>query len=474
MSKKACILGLLVISCSSAPPPPAKPLPRPPVTSTVAPDPAPEWTLGAWPAHLPAERFAAAVATSTDAKASHTKALAALEVRLFGPPEKRPFAALPPELRDFVDPALTREHSSEGITTALVAVSKTHIQQRLDDWAQAQTPDTELPERHPDGERVLVFGEQVHDARDHLNRLIEHLRYRRAAHFVCQDAPVRTSTCSAPDPRILQDSLQAFTSGIQLRSTPTDGVPYRAGLGALRKITVHATWNSPGRAPEPLAQVPVQVKLPNRTLLSETDADGRVHIPWPNDAPLNATAKARIASSLLAELQSFWADPPSVDIVLRELRPDRSRVALSIKEASVGRHSTDGSERLRQGLLSAGWAAVYYLDEGRTPAQPVQAAALSALADQAQGQLDVLLMGDLEVHFASQMGARSVWYEATGELTVYDAWTGRPVAVLKDSARAVAIGEAAAAKAALEALGGQLADKVIAAMRAYQPPALLQ
>lgn len=467
-------LGMGLAACASAPPVPPAP-PPPPVEVPFQAAPPPDWVTGAWPAHLPEAEYAAAVATSTDARTAFVKARAALELRLFGPPARRPFETLPPALADFVDPDLSQHHTQEGLTSALEVASKAKIAEQLKAWAQALTPESDLPEPHPSGERVLVFGAEVHDARAHLDRLIEHLRFRRAARFACAEAPVRTSTCTAPHPELMQDALQAFLSGVTLDAIPPDGVPFRAGVGALRPLRLRVAWRSPGRAPQPLAEVPVRVIVQGRTQVLLSDEAGQVSLPWPQDIGPEATAGCGLdAQRLLGELRDVWPEPPKAQVGLRALTPEHLRLALSLNETSVGHSSVDGSESLRRTLMAQGWGSVYYLDDSRAPAVPIQGPALAALADQAQGQLDLILVGTLDSHFASQMGARSVWYEATASVALYDAWSGQKIEQLETSARAVAIGEAAAAKAALEALGAQLAQRTQEALRAYRPAPLLQ
>lgn len=461
----------LLAGCSSAPP--APPAPPPPAVAEAPEPPPPGWTVGAWPAHLPRAEYAAAVATSTDAAFARREALAALEVRLFGPVERRPFEAVPDALRPIADPELGRSHEQDGLHHVLVAASRAASVARLDAWAAALSPDAPLPEETKAGERVLVSGEQVEAPRAHLDALIAHTRFRRAKHFACVQAPVRTSTCAAPNPKLLEDALTSFLDAIALTPEPPDGVPVHPRAGALRPATVKVTWTSPGLPPRPLEDVPVTLSLWGETRTEASDADGMVRAPVPPERAPGAPGAAIVdRSALLGGLSDLWPAPPSTKLSLRSLDLEHSRLALDITERASGRPSTDGTESLRRALLAGGLGAVFYLDEARALATPIEATAVTALADAARGQIDLVAVGTFDSHFASQMGARSVWYEATGEIELYDAWSGTRIATFEDAARAVAIGEAAAARAAVETLGKKLADRMQAALRDYHPPAM--
>ncbi len=475
MTRALCVLLLACSACAGAPTPAPKP-PKPVVVAPTEPEvPAPDWALGAWPAHLPKTEFAAAVATSTDAATARTRANSALEVRLFGPRERRPFDALPPQLGPVSTPALTRMFEVDGITSVLVARSRTEGSQSLRSWAETLRPEAPLPASTSKDEGILVFGTELARPRQHMDLLVAHLHHQQAAHFACVQAPVRTSTCTAPNPRLLQDALQTFLSGVQVSAIPPDGVPYRPGMGPLRPATVRVTWTSPGQAPIPLPSMPLRLRVAGQHTKALTDSKGYLRWPLPTTMQSQDTVEVSVdTQALLGRLQSLWSPAPTLRVSLRTLHPDQSRLALSIQESAIGQPSTEGTESLRHRLQEGGLNTVYYLDEGRAPKLPIQASALGALADQAMGQLDLIAVGVLQSHFASQMGARSVWYEASGHLTIYDAWTGQKIAHFEDSARAMAIGESAAAAAALVALGRKLAQHSQQAIHAYSPGPLLQ
>lgn len=474
MKRALLVLLLGCTACASAPAIKPAPVVEPVhVVDTAAVTP--DWALGAWPAHLPQDQFAAAVATSTDAATARAQANSALEVRVFGPPERWPFGTLPAELAPVSTPALTRIYQDGTITSVLVAADRAQASQRLEDWAKTLKPQEALPASTSEDERILVFGHELDRPRHHLDLLIGHLRHRTATHYACQQAPVRTSTCAAPSPRLLQDALRTFLSGVQMKASPPDGVPFRPGVGPLRPASVQLTWKSPGQAPVPLPRIPVSITVAGIRTEAKTGPDG--FLRWPLARTMASggfVAMSVDGPALLGAASSVWSQPPKVQVLLRTLDAERSRLALSIKETAIDQPSTEGSESLRHALTTGGLRTVYYLDAGRAPKLPITAAALTTLADEAQGQLDLIAVGVLESHFASQMGARSVWYEASGHLDLYDAWTGQRIAQFEDSARAVGIGERAAATAALKALGRQFAAQAQQAILRHNPGPLLQ
>jgi len=76
----------------------------------------------------------------------------------------------------------------------------------------------------------------------------------------------------------------------------------------------------------------------------------------------------------------------------------------------------------------------------------------------ARGGIDQVAFGEARSEFASRMRARSVWHEAIGVLTVYDAWSGKEITTLERSARARGIGDLNAGRNALRALGSVLGE----------------
>lgn len=472
----ACAALTGIAACKGGPdsvPPPTAPaaLEPPPSVKATPPPPPPEWTRGAWPEHLPAESFVAAVATSTDAEAAEAAAVAALQVRLLGPAERRPFTSMPAALQPLVDPSLTRRYAGPERTSVLVAARRKKVISALDAWAAALAPVAPLPGGL--GSRLAAGARE--DPRAYIDRLVSHARHRRAAAFACEQAPVRTSTCAAPNPEPVQRALTEVLEAVAVTTEPPKGVPHHPRTGALRPVRVRVTWAPSGAAPKPLADMPVLLDLWGVPTQARTAADGGASAPVPPQARPAEAAVARLdAAALLGELVDLWPDPPAVQVNLRALTPARMRAGLSVKETSAGRTTLDGTERLREALVRAGVGAAFYLDERQALQLPAPAAAISALADAAQGDLDVLVIGQIESHFASQMGARSVWYEATGHVELFDAWTGQRIVTLDEAARAVAIGEAAAARAALQTLGEQLAEKLHDALVAYAPPAMAQ
>ena len=88
---------------------------------------------------------------------------------------------------------------------------------------------------------------------------------------------------------------------------------------------------------------------------------------------------------------------------------------------------------------------------------------LPELADAWQGQVDVLIVADIDSDYASRAGTHRRWYEASGRVKTFDVWTGKELSTYEDTVTASGIGESRADRAARIRLADALAARLLAA-----------
>ncbi|MEL7372561.1 MAG: hypothetical protein AAFN74_26790, partial [Myxococcota bacterium] len=175
----------------------------------------------------------------------------------------------------------------------------------------------------------------------------------------------------------------------------------------------------------------------------------------------NAHARLRVdAEGLLGAEAGLWANLPTLDIGFRLVTEKTARVALYFTETGGVHH---GRDALRDRLKVLGLPETRALDpkfENFFSEGAPDTARLRSLADAADGHIDLVAVSDMRSEFAGRMSRRSVWHEATGQIVVYDLWSGAQLGPVQGTEREAGIGEKAASAKALSALGDRLGRDV--------------
>ena len=417
----------------------------------------PAWVAGEMPALYDASTHLMVVGSGPTVDAAAADARSRMVNKVLGPETSRPFASVPEDLQEFAyAPATERYVASPDKAYVRLLAQRVFVVDRLRAW-EAQKAIGALADPVPEAFRTE--GRPVSEPSSHLDALVTTLAYQRASAFVCnRRMAVSTSTCTPADLGAIHSAVSTFGQALEIRPKYADGVPYRAGDGAQAPVAAEVVWKAPGQSAQPVAGVPLAFQGVAEKASVPTEDDG-LAVWRPTTADPTARVSVRIdAPALLGPDAALWATLPATDVGFRILQPKTARVAVFIEEDGSSRSGRDG---FRTKLTGLGMGAPTDLPadmqrafaKGSTPDR----ATLLALAQRANGSIDLVAVGEMHSQFASRVGARSVWHEAKGTLTLYDVWSGAQLGPLRGTERAVAIGERAASAKALRALGERLA-----------------
>jgi hypothetical protein len=285
--------------------------------------------------------------------------------------------------------------------------------------------------------------------------LRSHARAHLAAHACARRQALFGSSCEQVDTRDVDDAVAELAGQVTLVASLPDGVPVDAQGIAKHGPAVYALWRG-----LPLSGIPVRVGSTGKVLL--TDDHGRVTIDPPKGRAWTDLDVEIDAASLLGPQASDWAPAP--------LRlPARTRSGRRYGLLVVG---PSGDEPVRAAL------AADLEGRGFRPAHAVppphdalvrRARAgkalpgLGAVAEALGGRFDVVMRVEYDCGFASRMGGNRVWFEATGTLTVYDAWSGAVLLHEQLRAKANGVTDARADQAARDKLAQTLAQRIATA-----------
>ncbi|MAQ13533.1 MAG: hypothetical protein CMN30_01860 [Sandaracinus sp.] len=288
------------------------------------------------------------------------------------------------------------------------------------------------------------------------------LQEAAVANFVCdrRQALLADESCERTELEPLLREANEAVRALRLEPLWDGGVPVAAEAGPVRKPAVRLV-----RDGEPVTAF---AGLP---LVAEPMAEGEGEaVRGAIDARGLALLEVDLAEPQVVTLDRAGLVPPLGSIFgelrtpLTQRRVDGRRWALVLTGAADPARDAFAAA-LGTGLRSRG-ARVRRPLEPRTRRALLDArgrgAALRALADAERGALDVVLVAEVESHFASRMGTRRVWYEATANLKVYSAWTGQPLTELTARANANGIGDERAEAAAREQVAQDLVRQLAA------------
>ena len=261
--------------------------------------------------------------------------------------------------------------------------------------------------------------------------------------------------CETGDTAEVDDALAQLTTEVELSPPFPDGIPAdRDGL-PLRPASVYVLWRG-----LPIANVPVIATSPEGgELQAKSDARG-VAIISPSAAASWSTLDVRVdTAALLGPLRGAWPDRP-VTLTTRAVDGRRFTLLFTQGDAEL---ATALESRLEQhGAPEPATVTKETAREIASAEGDARARKIIALADASSGRIDVVLVLSAESRFAGRMGSSKSWSEASGSVQIHDAWTGRVIATIEDSATASGVGEERASRAARDKLATALADRVLA------------
>jgi hypothetical protein len=289
------------------------------------------------------------------------------------------------------------------------------------------------------------------------------VRRARAIAAVCAAA---ADACPTEDPdgdaERAEAAARARWATLTLEPVLAGGLPAHGGR-ILRPARLRVVSTDPETA---VAGLPIAVELDGAARTFLTDAGGVAEV-LPVGESVGPERFCLDLGPLLGRPASC-ADGTALTLSARPV--DWRRLAVVAVEQSQGERAPErvGADALRQALQAAG-AQLSPLPEAvraelRRADETRRADRLPALADDAEGALDVVLTVRMESEFARRMGPTRVWYAASGQMTVWNAWSGEVLHRLRGEASANDLGDARADVAARRALGRELARRLQAAM----------
>lgn len=266
-----------------------------------------------------------------------------------------------------------------------------------------------------------------------------------AAHVCERRQALFEATCESGELEESAMAIAELASTVSLVPTYPDGVPVDRQGRVLRSPSVFVLWNG-----VPVGDVPVMIEG-QRIDAHVSDAAGRVALDLPVGTRMPGAAQARIdADALLGPLASVWPDVV-VGLAPRPITLKRWTVGVSPNtDREVGNDL--GKALAKAGLGAAAEPDTKLLARAAAAKGSDRAKTLAAIADDARGAVDYVVLGDLQSAFASRMGGSRVWFEARGHLEVFEAWSGTSVARVEAKERASGVGDARADEAARDKL----------------------
>ena len=373
----------------------------------------------------------------------------AYDLILWGPKKDRPRP-----LPELIEPEAFQERSTEGEDGAhhtVLAVERGYLSERLRAWLE-NPPQSEASDANtPQGMLAAA---------------VAFAAYQEMQVFGCQRLrALGSGECDSPSLSMGRRQIAKVGQRLLLRSTYQGGIPARNGV-AMRPVRVTALWKRSDDQEVPWAGLPLKMIAPAGVLSSEavsTDEQGIATLPLADPSVGSGHIVAMVdRDRLLGTYADTWGDV-SVQVSLRQVPMVSKRLGIYLQEF-IRDHDSEAAvaaDQVRRGLKRMGYGGAYILSDdlgsmlldtgGETMRSVVQ-----RVADAALGKADVIIFGVLRSEFASSMGGRSVWHEASGEVWVFEAWSGREIAHLTPVARAVGVGDFNAGRKALKDVGNEL------------------
>ncbi|MCG8416978.1 MAG: hypothetical protein MJE77_03415 [Proteobacteria bacterium] len=307
------------------------------------------------------------------------------------------------------------------------------------------------------------------------------------AGFLCQrrrdllDIPP-PNPCTSPDVDAIPGELQKLAEAVRVRLHYVDGVPLASDGRPLRPLVVIAEHRLSGHggsaAWQPLRGLPflaspdqASAVLQAETLISDDTGVVRFEVQadaaWPDGLTVAVNRR-----QLLGPLASLWPETalsaPGRQVRGGALGLDRWSLVTTERVGGKIANKPVFAGKLADILTARGAEKRLTIpaDLARklASASPEALAGnLPELADAWQGQVDVLIVADIDSDYASRAGTHRRWYEASGRVKTFDVWTGKELSTYEDTVTASGIGESRADRAARIRLADALAARLLAA-----------
>jgi len=410
---------------------------------------------GTRPEAAPVEQvpsFLEAEATGETEEAAYAAAVDRLEVALLG--DDRLATALGVVVHDPARDPLRRATTSDGMHQVVVGLDRERVEALLANVA-------ELPLQAAVPAPLVESLNELHQA--YLDSI------------VCQRRQALLEVpCSLPADADVGPRLRELAQTVRLQPVYQDGIPLDASGHPLRPLTVRAEHSIRAGEWVPLPGLPVAVEQSEGTSViaapqAISDGDGVVRVSltegstWPEGLRVVVDRQR-----LLGALAELW---PVQDLLLMGRRTSLRRWCLAATVRVQGQTAPQQvlTSSLQRELGRRGARGMFSLPSDvaqrlRSESQSQLAASLPALADSWAGRVDVLIRVELDSEFASSMSAYHMWYEARGNVEVYDVWTGRRLTTQETTVTASGVGDDRADRAAQTRFAAQVAEQLVSAL----------
>ncbi len=377
--------------------------------------------------------------------AAYANAVTELENKLYGSAEWAAVLDVPVHDRNRDSTEMSQD---AGMARASVGVSRDRVTEILAAVEQAPwRPEVPQPLAEATGNA----------AQAHLSAL---LCQRRQALLQTECDPTSVEEANA--------QLQDLASALRLRSYYAGGVPVDNKNRPLRPLTIVVELQV-GGIWQPVSGVPVAVVVEDADDASgivesaegSSDENGKVTFAivqgatWPSRLQVGL-----VRAALLGPLAELW---PALELPVPGREIEIGRWALVATERVQGESTGNRvfANKLAR-LMGRGTRLPMELESQLAKdRREALAGKLPALADSWEGKVDVLLVAKVDSDYAGRLSARQRWYEASGSIQVYNAWTGKLVKTLDDTVKASGVGEQRADQAARQKLAENLGEDLI-------------
>lgn len=432
-------LGCLLLACdrrvASTPPGPAAPT-RHPADAAMAADEAP---------------FLSVSGHGASREEAYRAARDALAQALLGDPawlEIVPLAIHEPDVD--AQSETTREDGTVEVTLSLSRARASALLGEL----RITTPKVQVPAPWHDTVYAFVFAHAG-----------AHACVRRRVLFGVE--------CEEGDTREFDAALQQLAQGVSLTPLYAGGVPLDPQGKPLRQPAVYVHWRGVPASGVPLEARPSSTVEASR-LTARTDMHGVARFDVSLDQPLTTPVRVTLGTqAILGPLHASW---PEVTVAIEGRPADLRRWSAVVVErgAAAPSASSPVGEGLSEALAGAGMGSGVDLPSDHARALmhatgEARSERLRQVADALAGRVDVVFVATVGSRFANKMGGTRVWYEASADLEVYDAWTGRLLTRMRKSATASGIDNDRADRAARRQLGAVLAGGLLETAEVPRP-----
>ncbi|MEL6341121.1 MAG: hypothetical protein AAFP04_00575 [Myxococcota bacterium] len=273
--------------------------------------------------------------------------------------------------------------------------------------------------------------------------------------------------CGSGESSPARAELRALADGLVIEAQVQGGVPLDPAGRPLRPLEVAVNWTDGRQDAQPARDVPLMITdgiemVQNANATSDVDGIARFPFVTSNLEQGRGIGVEVDRVGMLGDLSDTISEI-ALSIRLRRITPGTAKIAIQVIERGSDPGSEHLAETLELGLRERRDSDVVRIsseeDVATTPS------AIKAFTQSNRGRFDILVLGEASSQLTSRMGSRSVYHEATAELTLFDAWSGEPITTVKGTAQGLGLGESRAARNALKKLGELMVDDIVLALK---------